>query len=28
MRQRIKWRFDHEGIQFAPPPTVAWNQPA
>jgi moderate conductance mechanosensitive channel len=28
MRQRIKWRFDHEGIEFAPPAAAAWGQPA
>ena len=28
MRQRIKWRFDHEGIAFAPPPAISFNQPA
>jgi moderate conductance mechanosensitive channel len=28
MRQRIKWRFDHEGIEFAPPAATAWGQPA
>jgi moderate conductance mechanosensitive channel len=28
MRQRIKWRFDHEGIEFAPPAGTAWGQPA
>jgi moderate conductance mechanosensitive channel len=28
MRQRIKWRFDHEGISFAPPPAIPWTQPA
>jgi moderate conductance mechanosensitive channel len=27
MRQRIKWRFDHEGIEFAPP-AANWGQPA
>jgi small conductance mechanosensitive channel len=26
MRQRIKFRFDHEGIEFAHPPSVAWGQ--
>jgi len=26
MRQRIKFRFDHEGIEFAHPATVAWGQ--
>ena len=26
MRQRIKFRFDHEGIEFAHPPAVAWGQ--
>jgi small-conductance mechanosensitive channel len=24
MRQRIKYRFDHEGIEFAPPAAVSW----
>jgi small-conductance mechanosensitive channel len=28
MRQRIKWRFDHEGIEFAPPAATAWGQTA
>jgi small-conductance mechanosensitive channel len=28
MRQRIKWRFDHEGIEFAPPAAVPWGQTA
>jgi small conductance mechanosensitive channel len=28
MRQRIKWRFDHEGIEFAPPAAASWGQPA
>ena len=28
MRQRIKLRFDHEGIALAPPTAVAWGQPA
>ena len=28
MRQRIKYRFDHEGIQLAHPNAVAWGQPA
>jgi moderate conductance mechanosensitive channel len=26
MRQRIKFRFDHEGIEFAPPATTPWGQ--
>jgi small conductance mechanosensitive channel len=26
MRQRIKYRFDHEGIEFAHPATVSWGQ--
>jgi small-conductance mechanosensitive channel len=26
MRQRIKFRFDHEGIAFAPPAGAAWGQ--
>ena len=26
MRQRIKFRFDHEGIEFAHPPSVSWGQ--
>ncbi len=25
MRQRIKYRFDHEGIDFAPPAAVSWS---
>ncbi len=28
MRQRIKLRFDHEGIEFAHPTATAWGQPA
>jgi small conductance mechanosensitive channel len=28
MRQRIKIRFDHEGIEFAHPVGAAWGQPA
>ena len=28
MRQRIKLRFDHEGIEFAHPTGVAWGAPA
>jgi moderate conductance mechanosensitive channel len=28
MRQRIKYRFDHEGISFAPPTGQFWGQPA
>ncbi len=28
MRQRIKLRFDHEGIALAPPTAVAWGRPA
>ena len=27
MRQRIKARFDHEGIEFAHPTGQAWGQP-
>ncbi len=26
MRQRIKLRFDHEGIEFAPPTLMPWNK--
>jgi len=28
MRQRIKYRFDHEGIEFAHPVAAAWGTPA
>ena len=28
MRQRVKFRFDHEGIEFARPNAAAWGQPA
>ncbi len=28
MRQRIKLRFDHEGLEFARPTGIAWGQPA
>jgi moderate conductance mechanosensitive channel len=28
MRQRIKYRFDHEGIEFAHPSAAAWGTPA
>ena len=28
MRQRVKFRFDHEGIEFARPGAAAWGQPA
>jgi len=28
MRQRIKLRFDHEGIEFAHPTGVVWGQQA
>jgi small-conductance mechanosensitive channel len=28
MRQRIKFRFDHEGIEFAHPHPASWGQPA
>ena len=28
MRQRIKFRFDHEGIELAHPTAATWGQPA
>jgi moderate conductance mechanosensitive channel len=28
MRQRVKFRFDHEGIEFARPGAAAWGEPA
>ena len=28
MRQRIKYRFDHEGIEFAHPIPATWGTPA
>ena len=28
MRERIKARFDHEGIEFARPPRIVWHREA